>query len=288
MLTHLFKSGVDSLRYYVHSLRHSRRRWTILLLHSSLPADVLRAFFVAAKSHFRLVSLAEGIELLRVAKMDRPAISFTYDDADLSVFTDAMPLHVEHSVPACIFACTGFINAGRRYQTRDVSRPVMSWEQLNEWVAQGFEVGAHTVNHIPLNQATLGRAQREILESAAELSDRCACAVRFFASPWGLSSPDVSTWLERESSFDGIFTVDRRDVLPGHQGKHFPRKAMGANIRNLQDALADWSLVAELRAAHYRRVVNGQAPVVFTEDRFLDDLERIPVDLAGCGAEPGL
>jgi len=45
----------------------------------------------------------------------------------------------------------------------------MSWEEIREWPDPGLEIGAHTVNHIPLNQATFERARWEILESSALL-----------------------------------------------------------------------------------------------------------------------
>lgn len=108
----------------------------------------------------------------------RPIVAVTFDDGYLDNFTNAVPVLRRHGVPAAFFVSTGIVGTDRQF-AHDVDKveqklPNMSWDQLREMQADGFEIGAHTVNHINLAQVEEETAIQELTESRdrirAELS----------------------------------------------------------------------------------------------------------------------
>jgi peptidoglycan/xylan/chitin deacetylase (PgdA/CDA1 family) len=170
---------------------------------------------------FEPVPLAEGRRRLAARPRRARFLTITFDDADRSVFANALPELQARAIPATVFVCTGFVQEGRR----DVpTYPVMSWAELAEWVSAGYDVGAHTVNHIPLNQASRDRARAEVLDSRTTLEQRLGRAVRSFAYPYGFYTPWLRAWLDEAPEFDVIATTTPDDNYPGETGKHIRRR----------------------------------------------------------------
>jgi peptidoglycan/xylan/chitin deacetylase (PgdA/CDA1 family) len=63
--------------------------------------------------------------------------------------------------------------------------PALSWEQMREMAAAGFEFGCHTRSHVNLGSAPLEVAERELTESKAELESRIGAPIRGLAFPYG-------------------------------------------------------------------------------------------------------
>ena len=61
----------------------------------------------------------------------------------------------------------------------------MSWNDARELVRQGFEVGAHTVNHAILSRVPLTEATREILDSQARVKAETGTCSSTFCYPNG-------------------------------------------------------------------------------------------------------
>lgn len=77
--------------------------------------------------------------------------------------------------------------------TADVSDPaqrVMTWEQAARMDADGFELGAHTVDHAILTTEEPEEAQRQLGDSVREMRDR-GYRCRSFAFPNGNTNPEL-------------------------------------------------------------------------------------------------
>lgn len=61
----------------------------------------------------------------------------------------------------------------------------MSWDHVRKLAGQGFDIGAHSVNHAILSRIDLGEAQREIRESAQHVRDQTGDCCRVFCYPNG-------------------------------------------------------------------------------------------------------
>lgn len=131
--------------------------------------------------------------------LSRPAagrtLSVTFDDGFQSVLELAFPILQRLGVPATIFVPTAFVGAtsglswpgiaqwedGRH--ARELS-PV-SWEDLDELAAAGWEIGSHTHTHPRLTRLDDGQLARELEHSKEECERRLGGRCSSIAYPFG-------------------------------------------------------------------------------------------------------
>jgi peptidoglycan/xylan/chitin deacetylase (PgdA/CDA1 family) len=143
---------------------------------------------------YRCISFTELIELLRSGQpLRRSYRVITFDDGYRDNFTLAYPALAKAKVPAIFFVSTGFIGTDRifPYDTpipgapAPRGRPNMTWDDLREMQAAGYEIGSHTVNHANLGLAGLKTIRSELMDSMATLDRELGARPRAFAFPWG-------------------------------------------------------------------------------------------------------
>ncbi len=153
----------------------------------------------------------------------RPVV-ITFDDGFANVFEHAAPLMSDLG-----FRATIFVVSGRCGQTNDwpnqasrASRlPLLSWSELAQMAAAGFEIGAHGVTHRPLTEIPQSEAAREIVESKAAIEDRLGQPVQTFAYPFGLFNRSICN-VAREQ-FRGACTTKLERAKPTHDRHCLPR-----------------------------------------------------------------
>ncbi len=134
-------------------------------------------------------------------------LAITFDDGYLDNLTIASPLLTERNLPACFFVATGYIGTDRVPgwdADTNVQQAWMTWDQVRQLRDAGFEVGAHTVNHVNLGDAEsferfgaapfprhwnvdvdAETAEFDIVESKRQLERELGEPVRFFSYPFG-------------------------------------------------------------------------------------------------------
>lgn len=256
----------------VSRVRFGRHYWTIVTIHHC-DAGQMRAFLEWAVQNYEIVSLADGRPRLQSAQLTRPLLSITYDDGDLTVFDEAMPVHREMRIPAIVFVCPAWADRGVAMHENERRRLSMTWSHLREWVSHGLEIGGHSINHIPLTQASLGRAQWEILTCADRIEQECGCRVRSFAYPWGLYTRQLADWMQGSGRFDSIVTCDECDVFPSHTGNHFGRRPLELGHRPARYVLRRNSLKDSIRRQLNLGIQAEVSPKPFTLNRFCSESE---------------
>lgn len=175
-----------------------RKRGIIVLFHRVEDADpdnplsCTRAEFEAFcrffRRHFDVVPLSELLDRLeRGAGVGGSAV-ITFDDGYLDNHRAAAPMLLRHGLPACFFIATGFIGSSAVPwwdAERGYTPAWMSWSDVRELVGMGFEVGAHTVNHVDLGQVHGAEARREIAGSGERLERELGVPVPLFSYPYG-------------------------------------------------------------------------------------------------------
>jgi peptidoglycan/xylan/chitin deacetylase (PgdA/CDA1 family) len=153
----------------------------------------------------------------------RPVV-ITFDDGFSNVLEHAAPRLSDLS-----FSATIFVVSGRCGQTNDwpnqapnIPRlPLLSWSELGQLAAAGFEIGAHTVTHRALTEIPRSEAAKEIVESKMAIEDRLGQAVQNFAYPFGLFSRSICD-VAREH-FRGACTTKLERAKPTHDRQCLPR-----------------------------------------------------------------
>jgi peptidoglycan/xylan/chitin deacetylase (PgdA/CDA1 family) len=133
-------------------------------------------------------------ELDRFLRYEQPlpkkAVVITIDDGYKSAKTIAAPLLKRYGFPAIFFIYTDFIGGGKN---------ALSWDELRELKAEGFDVQGHSKTHSnlavpPANENSADRATRldaEIVATKQLMEKRIGADVRYFAYPYGGYDPDV-------------------------------------------------------------------------------------------------
>lgn len=136
-----------------------------------------------AGNGFHVVSLRDAVEAIRLHRALPPhAIVLTFDDGYADFFTSAVPELRRHGFTATNFVVSGFVGRGG----------YMNWSQVQAADAMGFNIGAHTVDHVALAGIAPARAAWEISQSKATLEAMLGHPVLDFAYPYGSFNAGVA------------------------------------------------------------------------------------------------
>jgi len=151
-------------------------------------------------------------------------------------------LHAD--IPVQVKRAAEYFNVPVREQGRDYG--LMNWDQLNDLVSQGFEIGGHTATHCNVVGADETLLQRELIESMNVIEAKLDIPVESFAYPYGMfeTSSKVVTNLLARTNCKAAFTVVQGVVNASMPAYELPRTKMNrpyhfACAFNLQDTLSN-------------------------------------------------
>lgn len=183
---------------------------------------------------YRILPLARLCEMVSKSEhIPARTIAITFDDGYLDNFALAAPILKRRKIPATFFISSGYVGTMRKYPwdvSNSVSHPIMTWDQVRQLEEEGFEVGAHTVNHLNLGACAPDVAGKEITESKRHIEDKLGKAISGFAYPfgWKRSMNEVTSRTVREAGFayccsnyggkvtnrSDVFNIQRTGVYP--------------------------------------------------------------------------
>jgi peptidoglycan/xylan/chitin deacetylase (PgdA/CDA1 family) len=190
------------------------------------------------RRHFHVVSLAELVRTLGDGPPPHPwTLAITFDDGYRDNFMNAAPLLREHGLPACFFLSAGYIGTARRFPwdvADGVNTENMSWEEVRQLAVMGFELGAHTVNHVDMGTADRDTARWEIFRSRRIIENRTGGVAPYFSYPFGGAdnhSP-VARALVEEAGFACAFLAHGGHIRAGDDPYLLPRVPISYGERN--------------------------------------------------------
>ena len=149
----------------------------------------------------RVAPLAEVVAALTERRsLPERTVVLTFDDGFRDFYSAAAPVLHRYSLPATIFLPTGYCGATNSWagQPDWVSKEaLLSWQEISELARQGFTFGGHSISHPNLTALSVEEAEREIAGSKAQIQERTAQSVDFFAYPYGRWSPVVRNLVTR-------------------------------------------------------------------------------------------
>lgn len=138
---------------------------------------------------YRIVPFAQlRAELCGEEGVKAKTVAITFDDGYLDNFTVAAPILKQRKVPATFFVTSGYINTNHVFPwdlNSPISHPLMTWDHVRQLAAEGFEIGAHSVNHPNIGKCSPEIARAEIIDSKRCIEDRLGKPVFGFAYPFG-------------------------------------------------------------------------------------------------------
>lgn len=151
------------------------------------------------QQHMTVVSLTELLEKVRRGQDISCHAAITFDDGYRDNARNAAPILKEFGLPASFFVSTNFIDSNV-VPWWDEKLPIrsewMNWDDVRALADQGFEIGAHTMNHVDLGLADTDLANREIKGSLERLERELERPVPHFTYPYGRREQITSANLE--------------------------------------------------------------------------------------------
>jgi peptidoglycan/xylan/chitin deacetylase (PgdA/CDA1 family) len=130
-----------------------------------------------------------------------PTVAVTFDDGFRSVVEHAFPILARYGVPGTMFVVTEFVGADAPLAWSGIDhwiespsaselKPV-SWDDLRQLAAAGWEIGSHTCTHPHLTQCDDIELTHELRESKQRCERDLGLACRSLAYPYGDVDPRV-------------------------------------------------------------------------------------------------
>jgi peptidoglycan/xylan/chitin deacetylase (PgdA/CDA1 family) len=216
-----------------------------------------------------------GVTFTEAALEDHPrrTVAVTFDDGYRSVAELAAPILRRYGFPATVFVPTQYMGTDRPMSWPGIDEWIggpheqellpMSWEGLRSLVADGWEIGAHTVTHPRLTTLEDAELREELVESRQECGRQIDTTCRSIAFPYG-DCDDRVIEASREAGFSAVATIPwrleqrGRFVLPRtgifrNDGRRVFRTKISPPIRRLRGSSlspALQPLVYRLRGVH--------------------------------------
>ncbi len=205
--------------------------------------------------HYRIVSLSEGMELLRSGEVKVPCVALTFDDGYGDNFVSLRAVAEETGIPVTLFLATQPVENHQEFQ-HDLAKGArrffpLTWDQIRYWNLRGGEFGSHTHTHFDCGSADQKKLEAEIIGSKNILESHLERPVQFFAFPFGgrrnISSKAMrlaaSTYPHVLSDFGGENPPDT-----GRSNRHLFRKDFCSNLWELELELQSvFDLIAAMK-----------------------------------------
>ena len=127
-----------------------------------------------AAGGFKTIGLEELSLWLQGFPLGKPAM-LTFDDGTRSHFDHAAPLMKKKKMTGVFFIPAAWVG----------KNGYMGWSELKRLLADGFEIGSHGMNHVPLTRLSAGELEDELGRSKKILEDRLGIGILGFSVPRG-------------------------------------------------------------------------------------------------------
>jgi peptidoglycan/xylan/chitin deacetylase (PgdA/CDA1 family) len=175
-----------------------------------------------SRSH-SLLQYSEAVDQIKNGPVDRPYVGFSVDDGLRNSLRIAEILE-EYDARACFFVCPGGLDAKSDSEKVEFCahlgrspEELLDWDDINELLKRGHEVGGHTVSHRNLAGISANEAADEISKSFEALKSHLG-SVDHFAWPFGRFSD--STPAASRSVFAAGYATCASAVRGAHVQQH--------------------------------------------------------------------
>jgi len=194
----VYFSGIYSIFRFYHRLR-GRSRGAIYLYHrvndfskDVLTVDIrtLTAQMLAISRRYPVLPTTQVVDCIRNKKPLQPTtVAIHFDDCYRDVVVNGAPILKALGIPACAFISSGFVDTDRSFE-HDAAKCPFTYQMLRSsdiqtWNRLGFEVGAHTVDHVNLGRCTVEAADSEVVDCGRALREIIGKPIDLFAFPFG-------------------------------------------------------------------------------------------------------
>ena len=187
------------------------------------PQDFARQMALLALLGYRGLSMGDLQPYLRGERRGK-VVGITFDDGYVNNLVHALPVLQRHGFTSTCYAVSQLLGKTNAWDipTGIAQVPLMTAAQLQQWVAGGQQVGAHTRNHVHLPDISPAQCIEEIVLGRQELEAGAASPVAHFCYPYGdFNAETVAT--VGKAGFETATTTRRGRCQTGESMLELPR-----------------------------------------------------------------
>lgn len=153
--------------------------------------------FILKLLGYKGLSLRE-LEPYLKGKMDGKVFGITFDDGYQNNLLNASSILAKYKFSATCYIVTDNIGS---FNTWDFAKgitqkPLMNDREIRQWLRLGFDIGAHTKNHVDLTNIDINKSQEEIHDSKIFLEEKFNISIEDFCYPYGSLNEKVVKLVE--------------------------------------------------------------------------------------------
>ena len=173
-----------------------------------------------------IVSLETALAMLDSETAHR-AIVMTFDDGYRSFAETATPAILAQNGTAIVFVVSDCVGGTNQWDTQlgDMQESLMSWDQIREVKKSGMVIGAHTKNHVHLDQCELSVTEEEIIGSKSAIESEIGEPCSVFCYPYGGYNRNIQS-IVKKAGFDYAFATLKGGLSHSKDRFALPRVAM--------------------------------------------------------------
>jgi peptidoglycan/xylan/chitin deacetylase (PgdA/CDA1 family) len=166
-----------------------------------------------ARLGYQSISLEEvGQRLARGEQIPPRRFVITFDDGYVDTLTVAGPVLRHFGYTATVFVVTSLVGERNVWDEHtECLAPLMTWDQIRQWLGQGFSVGSHTVSHPRLSRLPADQVLDELSQSRQTLESQLGIPIETFCYPYGDWSPAVVEQVPQAGYVVACNDVGRRE-----------------------------------------------------------------------------
>lgn len=177
-------------------------------LYVETPARFEQQMAFLAQQGYQAIRVADLVAYLN-GERDLPPkpVIITFDDGRRSAYTEARPILHKHGFTASLFLIVASVGG----------KDFLTWEQVRELHAAGYEIGSHTLTHAMLTRRRQGesegqwrpRISEELVKSKARIEKEIGDQVIALAYPNGLYDDFAVVNSVQKAGYQAALTIDR-------------------------------------------------------------------------------
>ena len=151
-------------------------------------------------------------------------VGLTFDDGYQNNLTHALPVLTRHGFSSTCYAVSGLVGKTNEWDKKIgiAQAPLMTADELRQWILGGQEVGSHTHQHLYLLTSPEAQSQADIKQGKAVLEQLTGSAPRHFCYPYG-QYDDRHVVMTSQAGFDTATTTARNRCHQGVDMLQLPR-----------------------------------------------------------------
>lgn len=149
-----------------------------------------------------VLTMGEIGDLLQAGRLPDHAVALTFDDGFVSVMEEAAPILTQRGLRATVFCVAGRLGGTNDWPSALPGAPAVALAGAADLTrladGGGFEIGAHGMDHAPLDTHDPDEIRREVCDAKAVLEQAVGRQVRSFAYPYGATpTPEAHASVSR-------------------------------------------------------------------------------------------